>query len=624
MSYPAAFISFGILSEEIVKFIREVAGEKELYTCRYQIGAMKLTDDIVSVTTTIGRGPLYIYDCLYDGDDDDTRTASQKKEDNKLANTPHVLHNNLWPFVADITPEQREALYTLVEKAHKDGNTVCSVFIASTDCFDVETYELREFPSGQKAALKAAQSVLTFETPKYVEIQDKTFIFAGFESEDAIRLQALTKKHGGKIAEKLDKATNYLVVNDAAKKIPTEYKKAVKLKWEKKQTVGIFSGAYFEEMVNSFQSIDGVLFVDNGKVLQRYPSHSKNETYIIPDGVTHIADDAFQGNRKVTSIILPNSVTSIGVSAFAGCSRLETITIPNSVTSIGEQAFSSCSKLKSIVIPDSVTSIGKQAFWGCTRLETITIPNSVTSIGEQAFSSCSKLKSIVIPDSVTSIGKQAFWGCTGLKNITIPDSVTSIGEWAFHDCTGLKSVTIPDSVTSIGEWAFRGCSGLETIIIPNSMTSIGVSAFAGCTGLKSITIPDSVTSIEKSAFRGCSNLESISLPESVTSIGEWAFEGCTGLKNIIIPDSVTSIGGWAFEGCSNLESISLPDSVTSIGDCAFKGCSGLSSITISASVTKIDWSVFSGCDRSLVIHTTEGSTAHEYAKKNGIKVELTD
>ena len=555
MSYPAAFISFGILSEEIVKFIREVAGEKELYTCRYQIGAMKLTDDIVSVTTTIGRGPLYIYDCLYDGDDDDTRTASQKKEDNKLANTPHVLHNNLWPFVADITPEQREALYTLVEKAHKDGNTVCSVFIASTDCFDVETYELREFPSGQKAALKAAQSVLTFETPKYVEIQDKTFIFAGFESEDAIRLQALTKKHGGKIAEKLDKATNYLVVNDAAKKIPTEYKKAVKLKWEKKQTVGIFSGAYFEEMVNSFQSIDGVLFVDNGKVLQRYPSHSKNETYIIPDGVTHIADDAFQGNRKVTSIILPNSVTSIGVSAFAGCSRLETITIPN----------------------------------------------SVTSIGEQAFSSCSKLKSIVIPDSVTSIGKQAFWGCTGLKNITIPDSVTSIGEWAFHDCTGLKS-----------------------IIIPNSMTSIGVSAFAGCTGLKSITIPDSVTSIEKSAFRGCSNLESISLPESVTSIGEWAFEGCTGLKNIIIPDSVTSIGGWAFEGCSNLESISLPDSVTSIGDCAFKGCSGLSSITISASVTKIDWSVFSGCDRSLVIHTTEGSTAHEYAKKNGIKVELTD
>ena len=555
MSYPAAFISFGILSEEIVKFIREVAGEKELYTCRYQIGAMKLTDDIVSVTTTIGRGPLYIYDCLYDGDDDDTRTASQKKEDNKLANTPHVLHNNLWPFVADITPEQREALYTLVEKAHKDGNTVCSVFIASTDCFDVETYELREFPSGQKAALKAAQSVLTFETPKYVEIQDKTFIFAGFESEDAIRLQALTKKHGGKIAEKLDKATNYLVVNDAAKKIPTEYKKAVKLKWEKKQTVGIFSGAYFEEMVNSFQSIDGVLFVDNGKVLQRYPSHSKNETYIIPDGVTHIADDAFQGNRKVTSIILPNSVTSIRVSAFAGCSRLETITIPN----------------------------------------------SVTSIGEQAFSSCSKLKSIVIPDSVTSIGKQAFWGCTGLKNITIPDSVTSIGEWEFHDCTGLKS-----------------------IIIPNSMTSIGVSAFAGCTGLKSITIPDSVTSIEKSAFRGCSNLESISLPESVTSIGEWAFEGCTGLKNIIIPDSVTSIGGWAFEGCSNLESISLPDSVTSIGDCAFKGCSGLSSITISASVTKIDWSVFSGCDRSLVIHTTEGSTAHEYAKKNGIKVELTD
>ena len=68
--------------------------------------------------------------------------------------------------------------------------------------------------------------------------------------------------------------------------------------------------------------------------------------------------------------------------------------------------------------------------------------------------------------------------------------------------------------------------------------------------------------------------------------------------DVVIPDSVTELGDWCFNGCESLESITIPDSVTSLGDDCFAGCD------------------------DLTIYAEEGSAAAEYAKKNGIKLEL--
>ena len=368
----------------------------------------------------------------------------------------------------------------------------------------------------------------------------------------------------------------------------------------------------------------------------------------IPNGVTSIGAEAFEGCYGLTSVTIPNSVTNIGLSAFRGCSGLTSVTIPGSVKDIGGSVFEGCIGLESVTILDGVTTIGDSTFHYCNGLTSVTIPNSVTTIGSCAFDGCRGLTSVTIPDSVTSIWVGAFYGCSGLTSVTIPDSVTSIGSSAFSGCSGLTSVTIPGSVTSIGSSAFSGCSGLTSVTIPDGVTYIGYGAFYGCSGLTSVTIPDGVTNIGESAFSGCSGLTEITvdtanpayksvnglllskdgkklirglngnvtIPYGVTSIGEGAFSGCSGLTSVTIPDGMTNIANYAFSGCSGLTSVTIPDGVTDIGYGAFYGCRGLTSVTIPDGVTNIANYAFSGCSGLLSMSVGSGNPV--YKSVNGL------
>lgn len=372
---------------------------------------------------------------------------------------------------------------------------------------------------------------------------------------------------------------------------------------------------------------------------------------VIPESVTDIGDEAFQGSDGLTSIIVPNSVVKIGGNPFGGCDGLTSIIVDN-----GNPIYDSRNNCNAIIetatntliagcmnttIPESVTKIGDNAFTGCSGLTDITIPEGVTSIGYGALSGTSWLRNqpdgvvyagnvaygykgnrpsgtLTFKDGTLGITEQAFQYCDGLTSITIPNSVKNIGVRAFSGCRNLSSVIIGSGVTEIGRDAFEGTawynnqpgglvyagnvaykykgtmpSGTE-IILNEGTLGIAGAAFQNCTGLTSIIVPNSVVSFGDEAFDNC-NMTSINIPEGVTKIGYSVFWGCTKLTSVTIPNSVKVIGEAAFWNCKSMTSLTIPVGVADIGWCAFQYCSGLTSIIIPNSVKRIDEYAFLYC-----------------------------
>ena len=115
---------------------------------------------------------------------------------------------------------------------------------------------------------------------------------------------------------------------------------------------------------------------------------------LVISGTGSIADDAFAGNTKITSVVISEGVTGIGSRAFTGCTNLTSVTIPEGVTTIDGMTFGNCTSLTSVKLSEGLTRIGDQTFGRCNALETIEIPASLTSIGNDAFKNCAKLRSI--------------------------------------------------------------------------------------------------------------------------------------------------------------------------------------------------------------------------------------
>ena len=365
---------------------------------------------------------------------------------------------------------------------------------------------------------------------------------------------------------------------------------------------------------------------------------SSLESIVIPDSVTSIGSSAFSGCSSIESVYITDiekwckirfyyksNPLYNGANLYLNGELVTNLELPNGITNIGDDAFQGCSSLTSIAIPDSVTSIGSCAFSSCSSLESVYITDiekwckisfdlsaNPLSYGANLYLNGKLVTNLELPDSVTTIGKYAFYGCSSLESIVIPNSVTSIGYYAFMYCSSLTSVEIADGVTRIGSATFFGCSSLTNVVVPDSVTSIGDGAFQYCSSIESIVIPNSAISISSSAFGGCSSLTSIVIPDGVTSIGDGAFDDCTSLTSVVIPDGVTSIGRYAFEGCSSLTSVVIGNGVTSIGDWAFDGCTLLTSVVIGDSVTKIGDFAFSDCTSITDVYFT--GSAEEYAK----------
>lgn len=421
-----------------------------------------------------------------------------------------------------------------------------------------------------------------------------------------------------------------------------------------------------------YKSVDGVLFSKDGTTLLRYPQSKPGSSYVVPEGVLSIGEEAFLSCQNLVDVSLPNSLTTIKTVAFSSCISLISINIGDNVVTIGDKAFSSCYTLLSVKLGKSVKNIGEDAFRSCYKLiEVLNESSNVTVIkgssgngqiaanakfvsnskGEEAESYLtSDAEGYITYNENDDIVLIAYNGDD--VHLEIPENITKIDDYAFYLNHHIKSVKISENVTHIGEEAFYGCSLLTEIVIPNKVTFIGDRAFLSCTALLSVTLGEELQELGYHSFDGCYKLvevinkskhliieednDSKSLlashaeyiynsgdeyTETVFTIDDNGFvtyqmgdevvlvNYMGNEKNLVIPNNVTKIGKYALYDFNQLLSVTIPEDVTSIGEYAFQYCGNLRNINIPNSVNYIGTHAFYGCSSIESIVIPEGVTA---------------
>ncbi len=95
-----------------------------------------------------------------------------------------------------------------------------------------------------------------------------------------------------------------------------------------------------------------------------------------PNNYIGNGDEGYFNNVKIES-----GITNLGSIAFPSVRNIE---IPDTVTSIGAENFNGAASLTQITIPDTVTSIGPNAFIGDSNLSSVVIEGTPT-INNKAF-----------------------------------------------------------------------------------------------------------------------------------------------------------------------------------------------------------------------------------------------
>lgn len=343
------------------------------------------------------------------------------------------------------------------------------------------------------------------------------------------------------------------------------------------------------------------------------------------------------GNSMITEFTVPDSVTKISKDVFNGSAKLETLNLSATTdATMLTNLVSGVPNLKAVNIPAASNELASDEYGvvydtGKTNIAYVPlgfdaaeyeVPYTVTTINASTFKNVKSLKKVVFanaPEGKTAgeltFGESAF-EASGITEITLPARTKSLGNNIFKNCTSLVSVEFENGYAygSLPTAAFYGCSALTDIRLPGEITSIGTQVFYKNAALETVTFGikktgevSQLTRIGGYAFYGCSSLATLQteqpvkdsetgkitgvtyvekLPDTINQFGNsdnaatgnGPFTNCTSLQSITIPDGVENINGSAFSGCTALETVNLPKSLKTIYSSAFSGCTSLKTV----------------------------------------------
>ncbi|MDE6585397.1 MAG: leucine-rich repeat protein [Clostridia bacterium] len=243
------------------------------------------------------------------------------------------------------------------------------------------------------------------------------------------------------------------------------------------------------------------------------------------------------------------------------------LVIPEGVTSIKENAFEGCTQIISVTLPSTLTSIGQDAFKDCTRIIEVVNKSALVDDGEDlAFQQLvdnatvkENEESVIFPDE------------NGFLFLYFYDGVVTVSELIGYNGTQTE-LTLPENYDGnpyvVRESAFAGGDFTAVYAQNADIEEIRDSAFENCAKLESVALPATgkLTTIGDSAFENCALLKDITFPrKSVTppdeesdgpvisgfSIYSRAFAGC-GITVLDFIGVECDIYGEAFADCENL------------------------------------------------------------------------
>lgn len=103
---------------------------------------------------------------------------------------------------------------------------------------------------------------------------------------------------------------------------------------------------------------------------------SEEQEWTNSDTITKSLASNYPGMKE---IIIPEGITNIAEEAFEGCVDLAKITLPGSLKHIGRNAFAGCKNLKTVVLPDSISEI---ECWGEGRVWKVSLNKPFSNLAD--------------------------------------------------------------------------------------------------------------------------------------------------------------------------------------------------------------------------------------------------
>ena len=340
----------------------------------------------------------------------------------------------------------------------------------------------------------------------------------------------------------------------------------------------------------NYSSINGILFNKNNDSILLYP-HSKETTYVIPEGIVNIGRYAFQSNPYITCVTIPASINIVEGSSFVACSELKTFIIKHGVIGIKSHFVINGNNIIEIRMPKTIENFDVTGLQNKTILiyyegsieeySNITFDMSGIS-GDPLYNITLYIQNkliteLTIPNNTTLVSPYKCIGHNSITTINVPKSVTSFGYKAFQ--TGIITDTIINYEGTEEEWnkinklqAF-GNRNLTVNYIGENVES-EIPTFEGTPPNNQIWYTSTDEQIVEPKFL-VSNIdtwESLTITKNkyypykggvietngdIVGFVEEEFYGKSNLKTVTLPDSIVVMRGLPFGYCTNLTSIKI-------------------------------------------------------------------